>query len=77
MTRQELLETILLLKDWQENIVEQLTLVTENDGKIVVQSGREGDKPITLDGDIAKGVKYGVIVALDLIKKFPVTITKD
>lgn len=75
MNREELLEIVLGLQSWHGNIVKQLELVTEHDGEIRVDDG-DGNQ-IKLEGDIAKGVKYGVIVALGLIKEFPLKITEN
>jgi hypothetical protein len=70
-------EAVFLLKEWNENIVRQLEIVAnaDKDTNFMVEDG-EGNK-IEIDKKDVKGLRFGAMLALDMIKKFPVTISQN
>lgn len=68
------LEAILALKKWNENIVGQLKMITEGQQDFKVK-GSNGEL-IDVPKDYNKGIRFGVTIALDMIKDFPVQITE-
>ncbi|HAX15733.1 MAG: hypothetical protein CMF34_01930 [Leeuwenhoekiella sp.] len=68
------LEAILALKQWNENIVGQLKMITEGKESFKVQ-GSDG-QIIDVPKKHNKGIRMGVTIALEMIEKFPVEINE-
>lgn len=68
------LEAILALKQWNENIVGQLEMITEGQENFKIQG--EGGELIDIPKKHNKGIRIGVRIALDMIKDFPVQISE-
>lgn len=74
MTDQEVKEVIGQLQKWHANIVRQLTAAATSKSNIQLL-GPDG-KEIKLNQEQSKGIKNGLLIALDVIGEFPVTITE-
>lgn len=75
----QLLEALLLTREWNKNIVDQLNMIinADEDTNFMVESesGTEGRIPV--DKKDIKGLKYGIIIAKGMIEKFPVKISNN
>ena len=75
----QLLEALLLTREWNKNIVDQLNMIinADEDTNFMVESesGTEGRIPV--DKKDIKGLKYGIINAKGMIEKFPVKISNN
>lgn len=67
----EFIGVIKQLQGWHENQVAQLKLITENRTAEL----RLGDLTVAADSDIAKGIRLGVLIALDRLGKLPFSVT--
>lgn len=72
MKDQKVKEVIGSLQKWHANIVRQLEMAAKISKSIKIQ-GPSGDL-ITLTPEQSEGVKNGLLIALDVIGEFPVTI---
>lgn len=72
MKDQEVRELVENLQKWHANIVRQLTMAAKSQNNIQIL-GPKGEK-IELSKEQSKGVKNGLLIALDVIGEFPVTI---
>lgn len=74
MTNQEVKEVIENLQKWHENIVGQLRLAATSEGNIKLLS--KTGEPILLNQEQSKCIKNGLLIAIDIIGDFPVTVTE-
>jgi hypothetical protein len=67
---QQLNEFLQKLLDWHGERVESLQLILDHkDARLKI-----GDKEIEPDSDIAKGIRFGVGIALDTLGKLPFSV---
>lgn len=71
----QLLETIIKLQSWHNNNVAQLKVISEMDEETKVQFEAVDGEKIVLKKEDHKGFKMGVLIALEMIGKFPVEIS--
>lgn len=74
MTDKEVKDVIVQLEKWHANIVRQLKLAANSQENIQLLS-KHGE-PINLNQEQSKGVKNGLLIAIDVIGKFPITVTE-
>ncbi|MEZ7494491.1 hypothetical protein QO206_03275 [Leeuwenhoekiella aequorea] len=74
-TENELIQGLLLTKKWNDNIVKQLKMITEGKQNFKVVNER-GDL-IDVPQDYNKGIRFGVTIALNMIKEFPVQMSNE
>lgn len=67
----EFIGVIKQLQSWHESQVAQLKLITENRTAEL----KLGDLTVAADSDIAKGIRFGVLIALDRLGKLPFSVT--
>lgn len=68
---QEFIEVIQKLQGWHASQVAQLRLITDNRTAEL----KLGEQLIAADSDMAKGVRLGVLIALDRLGKLPFSVT--
>lgn len=67
----EFIGVIKQLQSWHESQVAQLKLITENRTAEL----KLGDLTVAAESDIAKGIRFGVLIALDRLGKLPFSVT--
>ena len=74
MDDQKVKEVIGSLQKWHANIIRNLEMATNSSEPIKIK-GPNGEL-ITLTPEQSRGIKSGFLIAIDIIGKFPVTITE-
>ncbi|MCG8996688.1 hypothetical protein LH435_15355 [Laribacter hongkongensis] len=67
---QEFMDFIGQLQEWHAGQVEQLRLITENRAVGL----KLGEREIEADSDIAKGIRLGILIALDRLGELPFSV---
>lgn len=77
MTDKQTEQLLKELRQWHSQVLAQLQQISDvgEDTGIIVQG--DGGTEVKLTGDIKKGVIMGMHLAIDLIGKFPIKITRN
>ena len=65
-------EFLEFVQDWHKMQTNQLRLITEKKAKSI----KFGNQEIDGDSDVAKGIRIGVSLALDLLGELPFNVTE-
>ena len=75
---QEVGEMIEALLAWHKRQAEQLNLVSENAKEgVTLQLGTDDPIEIVLTKDMAKGLRIGLVLALERLGKLPISVSHD
>jgi hypothetical protein len=70
---QEVIDFVQLLQHWHEKQIEQLeTIISHEDADLVL-----GEKTIPAGSELAKGIRIGVNISLNMIGKLPFSLKKN